>query len=91
MPVEHADPDVPPPTSLIIEPILPQHREIVTELIKNMVEVADANDALFPQGTTKRFIWARHEVVHVAVEREKNHDSNSHLVHQRADELHALL
>jgi len=30
--VEHADPDVPLPTSLIREPILPQHREIVMEL-----------------------------------------------------------
>ncbi len=33
--VEHAYPDVFLPTSLIVEPILPQHREIVTELIKS--------------------------------------------------------
>jgi len=35
MPVEHAYPDVPLPTSLIIEPILLQYREIATELMKN--------------------------------------------------------
>ena len=47
MPVVHADPDVPLPTSLIIEPILPQHREIVTELMKNYKRASDANEAFF--------------------------------------------
>src|SRR5258708_4392393 len=59
MPVEYADPDVPLPTSPIIESILPQHREIVTEVIKNYGERLDANKALFPQGTIKWFIWPR--------------------------------
>ena len=42
MPVEHIYPEVSLPTSLNIEPILPQHREIVTEMIKNYGEGLDA-------------------------------------------------
>jgi hypothetical protein len=59
MPVEHTNLDVLLPTSLIIEPILPQHREIVMELIKNHGGRLDANEAFFPQGTFKRFMWPR--------------------------------
>jgi len=59
MPVEHVYPDMPLPTSLIIEPILLQHRVIVMKPIKNHGGRLDANEAFFPQGTIKRFIWPR--------------------------------
>jgi len=56
MPVEHVYPDVPMPTSIIIEPILLQHRKFVIELMKNYGGKSDANETFFPQGTIKRFI-----------------------------------
>jgi len=43
MPVGHADPDVSLPISIIIEPILPQHREIIIDLIKKHGRGLDTN------------------------------------------------
>lgn len=45
--VEDAYIDVPVSTSLIIEPILLQRREIVTELMKSHREGLDANEVFF--------------------------------------------
>jgi hypothetical protein len=52
-------PDVPMPTSIIIEPILPLHREILTELMKGHGGRLEGNEVFFPQGTLKQFLWPR--------------------------------
>ena len=47
MPVEHNYLDVPMLTSLIIEPILPQHRGIVMKLMKKHGERLGKNEVFF--------------------------------------------
>jgi hypothetical protein len=52
-------PDVPMPSSLMIEPIDPRYLGIVSELIKDHGGDLNENKASFPQGTIKRFVWPR--------------------------------
>lgn len=52
-------PDVPMPMSIIIEPVLLPYSEIVMELMRSHGGELDSNEAFFPQGTLKRFLWPR--------------------------------